>query len=76
MAESPLKNSLVLPLGNPHQLDRDPGVVVSLDEAVLEVSLGIDTSQTYLYFLMVSCYYLVFFGCFMYLFISFLGLTY
>ena len=35
-----------------------------------------DTSQTYLQFLIVPCYYIIYSGCFICCFIWFLGLTY
>ena len=35
-----LKNSLVLLLWDPHHLDRNPWVVVELDEVELDVVLG------------------------------------
>ena len=54
--------------------------IIYLLEDEQELSLGmLDTSPTYLYFLIVPCYYITRFGCLwdlLYSFISFLGLTY
>ena len=54
--------------------------IIYLLEDEQELSLGmLDTSPMYLYFLIVPCYYITYFGCLwalFYTFISFLGLTY